>query len=158
MQDKIDSLIKDLNEWSKNIGIPLINSIDNDSISFISNCSYSEINQMTLEDLNSNYFNIMKFISNLNSSIHELQTIVDYCESSINYIICDKILKMDTYAKNDIKVMYCIKNDNLCKGLLKIQIDSKSKLSYLKDRMTFFTKMTDMLDSIIKRKVYDRSN
>lgn len=158
MQDKIDTFLGDFKKWVDSIGLPSIKCIETKEIQDSLNLSYYDLNNMSIDELNNIYLNIMKFMNNLSSSIHELQTVLEYCESSINYLICDKILKMDTYAKTEIKVMHCIKSDKFCKSLLKIQIDSKSKLSYLKDRMMFFTKMSDMIDSIIKRKTYDRSN
>ena len=158
MQDKIDAFLEDFRKWSQTIGIPTIDSVNEEEILNISNSTYSDLSRMSLEEPSNSYFNIMKFMNNLSSSINELQTVFDYCDSSINYIICDKILRMDGYAKTEIKVMHCIKSDDFCKSLLKIQNDAKSKLNYLKDRMAFFTKMSDMIDSITKRKIYDRSN
>lgn len=158
MQDRLNSFMGDFKKWIDSIGLPSIKCMDKKEIQDSCNLSYYDLNNMSIDELNSLYLDIMKFMNNLSTSIHELQTVLDYCESSINYIICDKLIKVDAYVKAEIKSMYCIKNDTLCKDLLKIQIDSRAKLSYLKDRMNFFVKMTDMIDLITKRKIYDRSN
>lgn len=160
MQDKVQKFLDEFKSWTRSIGIPNIKEIEKEEIEFVSNCSYSDFLSMSIEQLNDYYFNIMKFTNSLQISIREMESILEYCESSINYIICDKVIKMsgDLYIKNDLKVMYFIKNDEFCKQLLKVQLDTKSKVQYLKDRFNFFSKLSDMIDSIIKRKTYDRSN
>ena len=158
MEDKVDLFLSKLNAWAQKIGVPSINSFNQEDVDNICNCSYQEISDMNIDDLNNHYYNILKCVQSIQEVVNNLNISIEYCDSSINYIICDKMIKIDAIAKHEIKLMHFIKSDNFCKELFRIKMESKHKIDYLNGKLSHLNKVSNILEGLIKKKTYDRSN
>jgi hypothetical protein len=97
-------------------------------------------------------------ISNLNTVLNELNSIMFYCDSNINYITCDSVRGMQDMMKHDLKVMIAAKKDRVCSNLLKLKNQTKLKLIHLENCIDIRQKFLNILETVLKGKIYDRSN
>lgn len=152
-------LIEDLKLWAECIGFSKEYSVPLEKFEEIFDYSASELRSKSLDTLQDYLIICLKYISNLQKIINELNTIVTYCETSIEYLLADKILSMSSLvSKYDIKLIKALEGSKLAKELFNIKNKTKLKLIIIDQQIETKKKFTDILGDIIKKKNYERSN
>jgi hypothetical protein len=158
MQDEAIAVVKQVESWAEKIGAKPKFKTDQDVVLEVLSTKPSELEKKTKSELMDFQHILTCDISNLNCITNELNCIMYYCDSNINYITCDKVRNMQDMMKNDTKVLVAIKKDAVCSSLLKLKNKTKLKLIELENCITIRQKFLDIIDLIVKGKIYDRGN
>ena len=158
MQDEAILVIKQVESWAEKVGAKPKFAIDQGVVFDILSEKPSDLEKRTKSELMDFQHVLTCDISNLTCITNELNCIMHYCDSNINYITCDKIKNMQDFMKNETKVLVAIKQDKVCASLLKLKNKTKLKLIELENCINIRQKFLDILELIVKGKFYDRSN
>lgn len=151
-------VIEKVSKWAESIGARKKFNVSNEEVDNILSKRPSELDTLYKSTLLDYQHILTCDISNLNCVINELNSILYYCDSNINYITCDSIRVMQDVMKHDLKVLVAAKKDRVCSNLLKLKNQTKLKLMQLENCIDIRQKFLNMLEIVLKGKIYDRSN
>lgn len=160
MEDSdIDRFIDDLEKWASTNKLNEPYFVLEEDFDIIFNESPSTMHEYDLVTLQDNYMKCLKHLSNLRATINKLKVIVNYCDTSLEYMTSKGVLAMsDVIARYEVKFYSIVSKDKLCEKLFKIGNIAKSKLILIDGDIETKEKFTNILQDIIKKKTYDRSN
>ena len=151
-------VIEKVSRWAESIGARKKFDVSKEEVDNILSKRPSELDTLYKSTLLDYQHILTCDISNLNLILNDLNSIIFYCDSNINYITCDSIRNMQDMMKHDLKVIAASKKDPVCSNLLKLKNQTKLKLIQLENCIETRQKFLNMLEIVLKGKIYDRSN
>ena len=151
-------VIEKVSKWAESIGARRKFKISNEEVDDILSKRPTDLDTLYKSTLLDYQHVLTCDINNLNTILNELNSIIYYCDSNINYITCDSVRGMQDMMKHDLKVLLAAKKDKVCSNLLKLKNQTKLKLIQLENCIDIRQKFLNILETVLKGKIYDRSN
>lgn len=153
-ETSVEDFFDKIDDWVKNSGF-IKQDINKEKINIIINREIHDHKLLSEEDLLCDSLFLYKYADSLQQYYNREKSILEYAENSILYIISGDINKYgDQYTKYDIKYNIAIRNDPICKHLIKLVSVSRARMSDVEGRIYNIKKIADILHDLSKRKKY----
>ena len=158
MDEKVKAFVKELTDWAEKAGFILQANFSRIELQTIIDSNYSELKELSIDQLSDYVFTLIKAEKNYRSVINKLNAIINYCNTNIDFAIGADLARDTAMVKNEIKVINLIKKDSLCKELFRVKNKCQSKLSIVDGELETILKISNIIETLIKRKSYARIN
>ena len=150
-EERLNEFILTINNWVELKGLPEIQL--RPEIEETLNLSKKELSKLTSKEYLEIAYELYAYAQYLESVLAKEKITLDWAESSLLYIISDKLSQYGTqYTKWDEKYNASIKENPLASQILKVKVHAAAKVQILEAKIPTTKKMSDVLYSLSQRR------
>ena len=150
-EDKAHEFLQKIDDWIEDRNVDVVKK--NKDVEYIINLPSGEINNMKSPAATAYSFVLFAHAEYLQTLYNKEKSVVDFCESSIWYIIADRVNNYGgQYSKWQEKYYSAIKESPLAKNLNHLKLHSEARLSRLENKSIIVRRMAETLSNLAKRR------
>lgn len=153
-KQKVDAFIANIDEWIESGGFGINPKIDIENAESI--IEITDFTDYKYEQLMSMSYILISYANHLQNSYNREKTILEFCDSSIAYIICDIELDGDNkYLKNEERYAFKVKQSKLSIELNRLRNVAMARTNSIQYKLEYIRKLADIILDISKRRKYE---
>jgi len=150
-EERLNEFIVAIDNWVELKGLPEIKL--RPEIEETLNLSKEELAKLTSRECLERAYELYAYAQYLESVLAKEKITLDWAESSLLYMISDKLSQYGTqYTKWEEKYYACIKENPLASQIIKVKVHAASKVEVLEAKIPTTKKMSDVLYSLSQRR------
>lgn len=150
----VDNFISKIDNWINLNGFKIKQTIDIEHVEDI--IGITDFTEYKYEELVSMSYILVSYANHLQSANNTEQIMLNFCDSSISYIICDIEMEGDTkYLKSEEKHALKVKQSPLSIELNRLRNVCWARLTSISYKIEYVRKMADIILEIAKRRKYE---
>tara|TARA_R100000008_G_C3499983_1_gene123161 strand:- start:65 stop:526 length:462 start_codon:yes stop_codon:yes gene_type:complete len=150
-ETKLNEFIEAIEVWKSSKQLPPIR--ENDNINRLLELKSADIKKLTSEDRASGAYELYIYAEYLQQIKTKEKIILDWAESSIWYIIADRVSQYgDKYTKWQEKYYSAVKENPLASEVFKIKNHAEARVKTLDGTVDRVQRMAEILNNLSKRR------
>lgn len=150
---KATEFLQKIDDWIEDRNTELVKQ--NDQVDRIINLPLGEINNMKDQVASASSFILFAHAEYLQTLYNKEKSIVDFCDSSIWFIVADKVNNYGgQYAKWQEKYFSAVKENPLASELNRLKLAAEARINRLSGKSDIVKKMATILQDIGRKRSY----
>ena len=148
--EKLESFIKDLEEYTKFEGVAIIEH--NPEVESIINLSSFELKSLTSEECCEKAFVVQGYCNFLQKISNKHLARFKWCEELINHTVASRANNFDKYTKWEVKVTSIIREDDFIQKVWRVKRIAEGRVTILSDTVRDIRRQADTLLELGRRR------